>query len=135
MTRLGGNFNVMMRISIPNEGHLKLVEGREKFNSEQGFEIHLHKAFDTSAKSTKLYKVRLSGADQSGVLYRVSSLFKERKINIHELEAWTEDAPFSGRLFKMVATVELPSESNITQLSADIDDLATKVGVDMWLET
>jgi len=68
-------------------------------------------------------------------MYRVSSLFKERSINIHELEAWTEDAPFSGRLFKMVATVELPSESNITKLSADIDDLATKVGVDMWLET
>jgi len=137
MTKLGGNFTIMMSLFITEEGKMSIEREKDAFGKKQGFDIITHEAFEEAPKKDlKFYKVRLCGADAEGVLFKLTSLFAEKGINIDELESWTEEAPISGgKIFKLQAAVELPEKTNIEELSKAIDELGTKEGVECWMES
>lgn len=113
MARLGGEFAVLMLVSLPP----KLVESLKsdlETLASQGHKVTLCQTHPSSALSHPqgtTYHIAVEGADHEGIVHSVSRYLAERGINIESLDTEVSLAPMSGTtLFSMAVRVVAPPE-------------------------
>ena len=134
MTRLGGEFAVLMLLSLSNGKRKTLLAGLEKLNGEQV------KVFVKETDLTRLkvfegfvpYQISVIGADHEGIVHRVAEYLAELRIQVDDMETHVTKAPVTGTpLFSMQAEVQVPPEIGLPQLRDQLEELGDQLGVDI----
>lgn len=110
MARLGGEFAMLMLVSMP-EQPTSLDKDVEALIA-QGYKITTSLTRQTYAETHPgwlPFRIEVEGADHEGIIHQVAHHLSERGINIESMETGVDHAPVSGTpLFTMTAIVAVP---------------------------
>jgi glycine cleavage system transcriptional repressor len=101
--------------------------------------LHLHvAAIDDGeagaiAEDTPRYLIRVSGADQPGIVYAVAQSLGDRQIDITDLSSRRLMAS-SGPIYLLLIEVVLPADCSFTTLATDLKRLQAQLGLEIQLE-
>ena len=111
MARLGGEFAILMLVSLPAE-ELASLESDVESLVAQGYKVTTSLTQQTYAETHPgwlPFKIGVEGADHEGIVHQVARHLSERGINIESMETGVDYAPVSGTpLFTMTAIVAVP---------------------------
>src|SRR5580693_7761529 len=111
MARLGGEFAVLMLVSMPAEQFSGLEKGLETLTA-QGYKVTTTLAGQTYAQAHPgwlPYRIEVEGADHEGIIHEVAHYLSGRGISIESVDSVSTPAPTSGSpLFAMTAQVVVP---------------------------
>jgi glycine cleavage system transcriptional repressor len=134
MARLGGEFAMLMLVSIPAETLPSLEEGVEKFRTE-GFKVTTSQTEHTYAEKFPgwlPFQIEVNGADHEGIIHQVARYLSARGINIESMDTATTPAPHTGTpVFNMSALVLVPPKLNGQDWEDDLEDVANQLDVDI----
>lgn len=138
MARLGGEFAMLMLISVADEQRAAL-EGSLNGLRSQGFELAIRPTERSSAQNFAgwhSYQIDVRGADHEGIIHEVAHRLARHGASVETIDTGTEDAPFGGlRLFTMTATVLAPPGLSSSNLQDELDIIGDKLNVDITVET
>jgi glycine cleavage system transcriptional repressor len=112
MARLGGEFAVLMLVSMPADRFSELDGAFSKLVSD-GYRVS---TTETNARANEFadwlrYRVEVAGADHEGIVYEIARGLAQKGINIESAETTTASAPTTGQaLFSMSALVLVPPQ-------------------------
>jgi glycine cleavage system transcriptional repressor len=108
MARLGGEFAILMLVSMPTD-RIGGLEGKLEELAIEGYKITTtpteaaHGAFHSDWLP---YRIEVEGADDEGIIHEIARYLAARGINIEWVDSETTPAPVSGSpLFAMTARV------------------------------
>jgi glycine cleavage system transcriptional repressor len=134
MARLGGEFAMLMLISIPEEqiANFELaVRGLE----EQGFQVSTRatgQSYEQKQAGWLPYQIEVHGADHDGIVHQVAHYLTQRGINIESMDTGIVSAPMSGTLFfSMNALVLVPPGPAQADWQSDLDEVADRLNVEI----
>jgi glycine cleavage system transcriptional repressor len=111
MARLGGEFAMLMLVSLPEDQMAGLEKGVEAL-AAQGYKVTSSLTAQPHGEALPgwlPYRVEVHSADHEGIIHEVARYLSERGINIESMETETTAAPLSGTpLFDMTALVAVP---------------------------
>jgi len=134
MARLGGEFAVLMLVSMPENQIANLDKGIESLTS-QGFKVTTSQTGQTYAEAYAgwlPYQIEVRGADHEGIIHEIAYILSQYGINIESMDTGTTRAPVSGTpLFFMTALVVAPPDIPCKDLQARLDDVGQHLHVDI----
>ena len=106
-----------------------IIVCEQKNLSEIKFDYN--KTSKISSKEQPNYFIDLYGADNEGIVSRVSDILSKNNINILELNTDTHNAPISGTtLFHMQAKIKL-EDNQLEQIKKLLDEISSDIGLDI----
>jgi glycine cleavage system transcriptional repressor len=134
MARLGGEFAVIMMLSISEENQENLVQELEALK-EKGLTLTTRQT-DLSRievfQGYVPYQISVVGADHEGIVNRVARYLASENINVEEMETHVTPAPNTGTpLFSMTARVQAPPELGLSQLRQKLAEAGSELDVDI----
>jgi glycine cleavage system transcriptional repressor len=134
MARLGGEFAILMLVSMPAEQFAGLEEDLEGLTA-QGYKVTTTQAEQTSAEGHPgwlPYHVEVQGADHEGIIQEVAHYLSQHGINIESMDSETAPAPISGvPLFAMTANIVIPPSLSGQGWEAGLEDLAGRMNLEI----
>ena len=131
MIRLGSEFSIIMLISIPDDSQDNLLAQLE---SIEGIKFYLTPTRKLSSYEYPNYIISISGADNEGIVHRVTDSISSLGINIIEVITDTENAPVTGStLFHMTSKIYL-KENKKDELSEKLSEIESVFGLAVKLE-
>lgn len=134
MARLGGEFAMLMLVSLPDPALDSLTQDFQPLRDE-GYHILLLRTADTHAEKYKgwlPYEIEVLGADHEGIIYEIASHLSGQGINIETMDTSTTRAPMSGApLFSMNAMVLVPPQLPFNNWSAALDEIGDRLNVNI----
>ena len=134
MARLGGEFAVLMLLSISDDKRHSLLEALRNLNVNQvqvfvkETDFSRQKVFEGYVP----YLISVIGADHEGIVHHVAEYLAELRIQVDDMETHVTKAPVTGTpLFSMHAEVQSPPEISIPQLREKLEKLGDQLGVDI----
>lgn len=134
MARLGGEFAVIMLLSLPGEKEEALLAGLDTLK-EQNLTVITRR---TNLSRLEMfqgfvpYEISVIGADHEGIVHRVAHYLASEKIQVEMMETQVSRAPTTGTpIFAMEAMVQAPPELTLPQLRHKLAGLADELGVDI----
>jgi glycine cleavage system transcriptional repressor len=111
MARLGGEFAVILLVSLPADKDQGLDRAVESLR-EKGFQVAASRTEPSYAETRTgwtPYRIEVHGADHEGIIHQISSRLAKRGISIESMETETAAAPLSGTpLFEMTGRIIVP---------------------------
>lgn len=136
MTILGGQFAVMMIVSLPEGADVdSLAAELERVREELGLEsATIREIEDASgdARPAPTHVLTVYGADHPGIVASVCESLAAREVNIDDLATrvvGSEDAP----VYTLICELTLPGSLEPSALAADLDGVAVSQGVEVSL--
>lgn len=142
--RLGSHFSLMMLVSIPPN---QLSALKEKVRAVPDLDAAVFDAKESAASAAMKKtpsvgyagKFALEGADNPGIVHKVTSALARNSLNIDQLHTEQELAPYGGAvLFKMrgvvVATAPLAKNFDVTKIKNELAELGDELNCDVTLE-
>ena len=133
MVRLGGEFALLMLVSLPAERIAELDAAVSALLS-QGFRVTTSptQRIDAQHSGWLPYQVTVIGADHEGIIHEIAQGLSARGINIESMDTGTTEAPVSGaQLFSMTASVLVPPHLEEDDWIAVLADAGDEVNVDI----
>lgn len=134
MARLGGEFAVLMLVSMPDEQLSGLDKALEAL-AGQGYKVTTTPAHRTVAEARSgwlAYRIEVLGADHEGIIHEVAHSLSEHGISIESVESETVAAPVSGSpLFAMAASVIVPPALSEEDWQAGLREVGSRMNVDI----
>lgn len=134
MARLGGEFAMLMLVSLPEEQSAGL-DGDMDALVARGYKVTTSR---TEQKAVEMhegwlpYKIEVEGADHEGIIHEVARYLSERGINIESMETGVGHAPVSASpLFTMTAIVAVPPSLAGQKWEAALQDKGDLLNVDI----
>lgn len=138
MARLGGEFAMLMMVSIAEEHLAELQAGLNELRN-QGFELAMRpteRGFSKRFAGWHRYQIEVRGADHEGIIHEITRYLAQQSANIETIDTGTEDAPFGGTLlFTMSAKVVAPPDLSLAVLQEALEAIGDQVNVDVSVET
>ena len=133
MILLESDFTILMLINIDKKNIKNL---KEKLKDINDLEISFK---ETNPKVNNIkyitYSFSITVADNEGIIYLYSNLFKKNQINIENMETEINNAPISGfPMFTMKSLLNIPSKINIANFKKDLKDIAQENNIEYKLE-
>lgn len=134
MARLGGEFAIIMLITMPSEKYAKINSALEYLTS---------KGYKATTSQTKQvyseinpgwvsYQIEVQGADHEGIIHKIAQGISQRGINIESMETRTTRAPVSGSLlFTMTAVLAVPPDLTGPDWISELSEVGNKLNVDI----
>lgn len=134
MARLGGEFAILMLVSLPQENVGEVGLAFEDLTAE-GYALTTRLTqppqMETPPGWTP-YRVEVEGADHEGIIHEIADGLSQRGINIESMETGTKRAPVSGSpLFTMRALVVVPPGLADTDWIAALTEAGERSMVDI----
>lgn len=136
MTILGGQFAVMMLVSLPEGADVDALAAQlESVREELGLEsATIREIEDTSgdARPAPTHVLTVYGADHPGIVSAVCDALAAREVNIDDLATrvvGSDDAP----VYTLICELTLPGSLEPSALTADLDGVAVSQGVEVSL--
>ena len=80
------------------------------------------------------HTIEVEGVDQAGIVYKVSKLLAQEKINIETLRSKKKFSPNSGTaMYSMSINAKVPQQSKIETIEDSLDELANELNVDIHI--
>lgn len=134
MIRLGGEFAMLMLVSLP-AGEVGRVEKKLGIFSNQGFSVTINPTQHSGAQAMPgwhPFQIEVQGADHEGIVHEISHYLSGNGINIESMETDITQAPESGApLFTMTAQVLVPPSLNAQHLQNELREVGNRVNVDV----
>lgn len=134
MARLGGEFAMLMLVSLPEARYDELNNSFSGLRDE-GFTMTICPTM--LADPLKFvgwmpYQVQVSGADHEGIVHNIAFHLAEHGINIETMDTNMVKAPMSGTpLFTMTAVVLVPPQLPFHDLEDDLEIIGDNMNVDI----
>jgi len=135
MSRLGGHFAGILRVEVPSERELSLVQSLKGLEA-QGLTVVVHSEKGEPLPAGKeLSLLEIVGQDQPGIVRQISRVLANYGVNVEELETERGSAAMSGEmLFKATAKLRIPQSCNVDELRKQLEKIAEDLIVDISLE-
>ncbi len=136
MARLGGEFAILMLISVPESEFVNLDQDFQQVRGE-GYQVTLLQTEDDSKKYAGWlpYEIEVTGADHEGIIHEISHHLATQRINIENMDTSSAPAPMSGTpLFTMKGIVLVPPHLNFHVLSDELEEIGDKLNVNVKVE-
>ena len=134
MARLGGEFAVIMLITLPGEKEEALLTGLESLK-EHGLTMITRPTNLSRLERFQgfvPYEIFVFGADHEGIVHSVAEYLTSERMNIETMDTHVSKAPVTGTpLFSMQATVQAPPELTLGQLRQKLAEVGDELGVDI----
>ncbi len=134
MARLGGEFAVLMLVSLPEEQFADL-DGDLAGLVARGYKVTTATTGQIDAESQPggpAYQIEVHGADHEGIIHRVSHYLSRRGINVESMDTGTIPAPTSGvPLFTMTARVAVPPDLAGQDWEAGLETLGDEMNLEI----
>ena len=134
MTRLGGEFAIIMLVSVPSEQKELCAAALQKFDEEE-LTVSIRKTDLSRPEKFKgfvPYEVLVWGADLPGIVHTIAEYLTEEKVQVEDVETHVTQAPITGTpLFSMTAFVQAPPELTLPELREKLEDVGDELGVDI----
>jgi glycine cleavage system transcriptional repressor len=135
MVNLRGRFAVLILLDAPDLAPLKasLPAATEKM----GLTLHLaeHPTATASRPAGIPFRLKTYSLDQPGLVHRISEVLRSHGINIEDLSARQDSAPFAGDpLFIMEMRLTVPPTVPVKKLRADLEAACDQLNADLDLE-
>ncbi len=134
MARLGGEFAILMLVSLPSEHSAGLDKAIADLTAK-GYKVTVSPTEPAVAQAQPgwtPYKIQVQGADHEGIIHEVARYLSQRGINIESLDAGTTWAPVSGTpLFTMDAVVAVPPSLTGGNWQADLVEVGHRLNVEI----
>ncbi|HVX85539.1 MAG TPA: ACT domain-containing protein [Phycisphaerae bacterium] len=134
MVNLRGQFAVLLLVDVPDAGRL----AQELPAAAKSIGLHL--SITPQAAPAKPipgipFKLKTYSLDQPGLVHRVSEVLRTHGVNIEDLAARQESAPFAGDpLFIMEMRLTVPPTVTVKALRADLEAVCDQLNADLDLE-
>ena len=137
MARLGGEFAVIMLLSLAEKDQNKIITGLDSLQT-QGLMI-TSRLTDFSRLQKFVgyvpYEISVVGADHEGIVNHIARYLASEQINIEEMDTTVTHAPNTGTpLFAMSAKVQAPPQLSLGQLRNKLEKLGEELDVDIDVE-
>ena len=104
---------------------------KTKLGNIEGLEI-TYKPVQMSKEYNKINQYLISGADNQGIIKKVSSFLSKNNINIIELNTFVQLAPITGSpLFNMEITISYNDNHNIDKIYSKLSNLCENLNLDI----
>lgn len=134
MTRLGGEFSIMLVVRVPSPNFEKQVSAlAKKLNLTLTAKPIPAQLASSSAAPQAQHLISVYGTDKPGIIYRVAQCLARRKINITDLNTRVLQRA-KEPLYIMLLEVHIPSTAVAEALHADLDRLHQELGVEITLQ-
>lgn len=134
MARLGGEFAILMLVSLPAERMAALEQAVATLRA-QGFQVTTSLTEPVQAPSHKdwlPFKVQVHGADHEGIVHEIAHYLSHRGITIESMDAGTTTAPVSASpLFTMEALVLVPPSLLAQDWQGALQEVGRHLNVDV----
>ena len=134
MARLGGEFAVLMLVSMPADQVSGLDEGLKNL-ADRGYKVTTTLAERTYAEAHPgwlPYRIEVHGADHEGIIHQVAHYLSGLGISIESVESETSPAPTSGvPLFGMTAQVVVPPGLSGKDWVAGLEEIGGRMNLDV----
>lgn len=134
MARLGGEFAILMLVSVPSPRFDELNNGINGLQSE-GFKVT---TCETSNEDPQKfagwfpYQVLVKGADHEGIIHQITRSLVEYGANIETMDTNMVKAPMSGTpLFMMTAIILVPPDLSYGKLQDEMVTIGDDMNVDI----
>ena len=132
MAHLGGEFAMLMLVSVPEDKYKKLQHVIQGLQNE-GYNITTR---PTERDSSQKYdgwmpfEIKVSGADHEGIIYRLTRHLSVSGINIENMDTNMVQAPMSGTpLFTMTAIIIVPPKLSYHDWKDRLQEIGDEVNV------
>lgn len=113
MARLGGEFAILMLVSLP-AARAGGVDAAFEQLAAGGYRVSVTTTDRATAEAHRgwlRYQIEVHGADHEGIIHEIARGLSQRGINIESADTGTTRAPVSGTpLFSMTALVAVPPD-------------------------
>ena len=133
MIRMESDFAILMLVAISKNN---ISELENKLKEIKDFNIYIKETdqFNKNIKYTK-YTFAIDVADNEGIIYSFTELFKNKKINIEKMETEIKNAPISGfPMFILRTVIKIPNNLDIDDFKTSLKKIAKPNNVDYILE-
>jgi glycine cleavage system transcriptional repressor len=134
MARLGGEFAILMLVSMPEDRIAGLDVDLESLAAE-GYKVTTTATDRTHAGMNpdwRPYRIEVEGADDEGIIHEVAHYLSGRGINIESVDSETTPAPVTGSpLFSMTAQVVAPPSLAGTGWEAGLEEIADRMNLEI----
>jgi len=134
MARLGGEFAILMLVTLPAEQISHLDETVEHLK-EHGYRVTASETKPAQVEAVPgwvPYRIQVSGADHEGIIHNIAAGLSRQGINIESMDTGTSRAPVSGtQLFSMSALVAVPNDLAQTDWIAALKEAGDRSNVDV----
>lgn len=133
LAEMAGKFAGIVEVSVSAARADELAEALRPLRGLLDVEVHAGAVDEVADRRTVV--VELVGNDHPGIVRAVSGVLAEHGLSVTELETGTRDAPMAGgRLFEARAAVVVPDGSDLADLRAALEEIASEVLVDLTLD-
>lgn len=134
MARLGGEFAMLLLVSIPDTETERLSANIENLSGE-GFKVSVTETeWGVSArrKNWLPFKIEVRGANHEGIIHKIAEHLSEQGINIESIDTNVVPAPMSGTpLFTMDAIVVAPPDLPKHKWQDELEEAADRLNVEL----
>ena len=138
MARLGGEFAMLVLVSLPAE-QIAAAESALAHMTEQGYRVSFAETRPDAASELAgwlPYRVSVHGADHEGIVHEVARGLSQRGITIESMETGVSAAPVSGlTLFDMTALVLVPPAVDATDWVDALIEAGHEANVDVEIDS
>ena len=134
MARLGGEFAILMLVSMPSEQLAQLDQDVRQLVSE-GYKVTTSQTGQTYAEAHAgwlPFQIEVHGADHEGIIHQMAHYLSQSGISIEAMETETTSAPVSGSpLFSMIARVIVPPGLSSQDWAAALEEVGYHLNVEV----
>jgi glycine cleavage system transcriptional repressor len=134
MARLGGEFAMLMLVSLPEQEFASLDQDFKALRAD-GYQISLLPTENKPAEKFAgwlPYEVEVLGADHEGLIHQIAQHLSKQGINIENMDTGTVSAPMSGTpLFTMQALVLVPPQLVFNKWSDALEEIGSQLNVNI----
>lgn len=134
MARLGGEFAILMLVTLPAESLGRLDAAFEAL-TDSGYKLTTSQtapAAPADKLGCRTFRIEVEGADHEGIVHEIARGLSESGINIESAETGTVDAAWSGAtLFTMTAVVSVPADRADSDWMDALQEAAAQSSVDV----
>jgi len=134
MARLGGEFAMLLLVSIPDTETRRLSDNVQNLTGE-GFKVSLTETewgVASRRKDWLPYQINVRGANHEGIIHQISEHLSKQGINIESVDTNVVPAPMSGApLFTMEAIVVVPPELPKSVWHEKLEEAADRLNVEL----
>lgn len=134
MARLGGEFAVLMLVSMPADQFAGMGHDLEVLIAE-GYRVtttQAEKSYAGAHPGWLPFRIEVQGADHEGIIHQVAHYLSRQGISIESMESETTAAPISGSpLFTMTAEVVVPPSLSGRDWAAGLQQVAGQLNVEI----
>jgi glycine cleavage system transcriptional repressor len=137
MTKLRGEFAIILMVSLPTEGYADFKSGLQAKQTELGLTITVRELkpdeLTEPDKSDRYFMVRVYGADRTGIVARVTRELAGLGLNVTDVQTKmiTQD---KGDVFVMILEATAPESLAEEKVKATLEPLSQELGVTISAE-